>query len=499
MPFLVGFNMIEIIKKHSRLTLVFLALTASPTVLAAQQVNVNVSPTTGYYETTSSTYRVPPTAKVNPIKDVTIPTVEKISGGGLSQKISSGIEITAVKQTAPISAKVKVGAQALKNGSKNLLKGGLAGIVLTAGLEKLLDGIDILIEDGQLVREVPTPIFEAPSGSTWQHAMQRDRNLPGPPGANFLLVQTGVNTSPGKQPNPWRRYCSLGSVGNRFIGYNASNNRCYYLPGAQTDDGYFRESMPDSAIDEVVDNFYEPEPEDWNLLARYVDPSAPDVYAEISNIPSLLMPPTTKTIYDADGNAVEVQETNVWYDFDIIDNNSKQPAIDIKENKETKTYDSEGNLKGTEKTQSTSKAGSSSASSSGNLEIPTDCAFMPTVCAFLDWFKTDTQVEVKEFSEEASTFQERDFFGEPVPTFQESLELMSDGIKNAPIAQALSNISFPTGGSCPTGTTSINIAGKNIQLTFESHCDLWELIAPIISAAFLALWAVIAVRVFLSA
>lgn len=96
-------------------------------------------------------------------------------------------------------------------------------------------------------------------------------------------------------------------------------------------------------------------------------------------------------------------------------------------------------------------------------------------------------------------FGERDLFGEEVPSFSDSLQSIHTGIKNSPIGQSIGAIQFPSGGTCPTGSISIDVMGQSMPLVFDSHCDLWETIKPIISAAFLALWALIAVRVFLSA
>lgn len=102
--------------------------------------------------------------------------------------------------------------------------------------------------------------------------------------------------------------------------------------------------------------------------------------------------------------------------------------------------------------------------------------------------------------DEVCGFGERDYFGEDgVPGFSDSFSRIHDGITNSPIGQSLTAISFPSGGTCPTGSISIGLMGSSIPLTFDSHCDLWAKIAPVISAAFLALWALLAVRVFLSA
>ncbi len=68
-------------------------------------------------------------------------------------------------------------------------------------------------------------------------------------------------------------------------------------------------------------------------------------------------------------------------------------------------------------------------------------------------------------------------------------------IKKAPIGQALGKITFPTGGSCPV--QSVELFGKSVM--FDSHCSLWAQIEPILKAVFLAFWALLSVRVFLSA
>lgn len=92
-----------------------------------------------------------------------------------------------------------------------------------------------------------------------------------------------------------------------------------------------------------------------------------------------------------------------------------------------------------------------------------------------------------------------DPFGGEVRSFADSLTAAMNGMKNSPLGNSIGNIQFPTGGSCPTGSTSINIGIGSIPIDFTEHCNFWQQIAPILSAVFLALWAIIAVRVFLSA
>ncbi|HBO2834422.1 attachment protein [Pseudomonas aeruginosa] len=98
--------------------------------------------------------------------------------------------------------------------------------------------------------------------------------------------------------------------------------------------------------------------------------------------------------------------------------------------------------------------------------------------------------------DDSCAFVKNNPFGkDKVPGFDESLQKAWTDIKNAPIGQALGKITFPTGGSCPV--QSVELFGKSVM--FSSHCDLWAQIEPILKAVFLAFWALLSVRVFLSA
>lgn len=98
--------------------------------------------------------------------------------------------------------------------------------------------------------------------------------------------------------------------------------------------------------------------------------------------------------------------------------------------------------------------------------------------------------------DDSCAFVKNNPFGtDKVPGFDESLQKAWTDIKKAPIGQALGKITFPTGGSCPV--QSVDLFGKSVM--FDSHCSLWAQIEPILKAVFLAFWALLSVRVFLSA
>lgn len=90
-------------------------------------------------------------------------------------------------------------------------------------------------------------------------------------------------------------------------------------------------------------------------------------------------------------------------------------------------------------------------------------------------------------------------FGGEVRSFSDSMAAFYDGISSSPISSSINNIQFPTGGTCPVGSTDISFGFGSFKVDFSEHCNFWQQISPIISAAFLALWAVVSVRVFLSA
>lgn len=82
-----------------------------------------------------------------------------------------------------------------------------------------------------------------------------------------------------------------------------------------------------------------------------------------------------------------------------------------------------------------------------------------------------------------------------VPGYSDSLNAALTGIERSPIGSAVSNIRWPTGGSCPV--YSLQLFNSSISIT--EHCTVWDSVGSALSAVFLAIWAFAAVRVFLSA
>lgn len=430
----------------------FSALAADPPIPRA---NVTLNPTTSYYEVNRSTVRTPAGVSVSPVRDIT-PHVSSYTGG-LQQTTPAAVTINATKTTGPMGVAVRATNQTLKNGAKTLLKGSLATLALGAGIQQLLNGVDwVMGEGGQIQQQTPIP---SPSGSGGYLVHDSiSENVSCPIIINPFVCPIGCSMRDTRAVADYRTYTVTHCMGRTLVATNVSGFG-NYRPFSE----YETSDVSGGAIDDAVDNSYNPDPSDWQNLAPHFTPD--DV--EITSAPTLQSEPKTTTIYDANGNPVEVKETNIWWDFDIRDNPSPEPKLDLKEKEETKTYE-DGQLTGTTTTQTTVSSGSGSRPPPPpELEIPTDCDFMPTVCAFLDWFK------------------------EPNPELEQEQDL----------AQLINDVDYERNYSISFGENScpapieINVIflNKTVQLSYEPACQLavyakpFVLISAYIFAIFITL------------
>ena len=335
-------------------------------------VSVNVNPTTGYYSSTNSTLRLPNGVSTAPTSGA-LPVVTKYSGG-LQQTIPTGITIDAIKKSAPLPVVVRSTAQTVKGAAGRCLKSGRCNVALLLageGLNRLFDGLDWVMGEGGKIQKLESaiPSGSFPVGITSGAGLERFTSTSWT--LEPLEPAVFVGTVNG---NSW--YCrNTASVGP-LIG--VSSNRCHYGSGASI---ITSNPVPvsNADIDRGVADKYIPEPSDWPALTREMQPD--DI--EITSAPTLQGEPKTTTVYDADGNPHKVTQTNIWYDFDIRDNPSPRPALDMKTREETETYEN-GELTGTTTTESTASGGSGS-SPTPPPESPIDCDLFPTACAWFDW------------------------------------------------------------------------------------------------------------------
>lgn len=425
----------------------FSSLAADPPV-PRSNVSVTLNPTTSYYSSTSSTFRIPHGVSVSPV-NTSVPVVTKYPGG-LQQTIPTGITIDAIKKSAPLPAVVRATTNSVKGAATRCLTSAKCniGLILAGeGLNRLFDGLDWVMGEGGEVQKRNSEIYNGiPENYQASSSANRFRNNnPSDYCASvahaFACVQISGNEI---------TECPLRTGGHSLTGWNYPS--CYY--GGSPSSSY-PQFLPvsDNEIFDSVDNNYTPEPSDWPALTPELDLS--DI--EITSAPTLQGEPKIITVYDADGNPVKVQETNTWYEFDVRDNPSSSPSLDLKTREQTKTYE-DGVLTDTTTTESTASGGAVVS----KVDIPTDCDFMPTVCAFLDWFKDDN---IPDDPDLAKIINDEDF-------------------------ERSYSIDFGD-NSCPQ-PVSIDIAflDKTIELSYEPACDLMGYARPfvLISAYIFAIY-----------
>lgn len=85
---------------------------------------------------------------------------------------------------------------------------------------------------------------------------------------------------------------------------------------------------------------------------------------------------------------------------------------------------------------------------------------------------------------------------EEVPGYGDSLQAYFDEIQDAPIVAAVTAISLPSGGSCPTYSATIEYVGT---VSTATACDLASNLLTPLHYLFLAIWAFVAVRTTMTA
>ena len=406
-------------------------------------VSVNLNPTTSYYSVSNNTLRLPHGVSVAPTSGG-LPVVSKYAGG-LQQTIPSSVTIDAIKKSAPLSAVVRATTQSVKRGATGCLTSGKCNLALLAagvGLNALFDGLDwVMGEGGQIQKKSSNGDYVAPSDY---------------PNSYYTVTQPSKSSSPsaacdaagypffkGTSCYPSQYHMDNGFSTGTVYFIKASSFSC---PDGVSSDSFGCISPPafspvaPSDIESAVESNYTPEPSDWQALAPQLELDN----VEITWSPTLQGEPKTTTVYDADGNPHKVTETNISYEFDIRDNSSANPALDLKTSETSKTYEN-GVLTGTTTTNSTSSGGSANTSTPApELDIPMDCDFMPTVCAFLEWFK-----------------------GEPT----EPEDNLPDLLREVPIVSETFTI---TGGAaaCPAPLVlDLSVFGSR-EVSYQPLCDL---------------------------
>lgn len=303
-----------------------------------------------------------------------------LNNGGFSNKSTITAKFPTVKKTVSVTVNARVSSTAVKAAAKNVLKGGVATIAIGAGINALLNGLGWVMGEGGTVTRSSVTTPSDQSGSYCHYMPRSSFPIYAPNGAVHTIQDNYGGSS---------AYCPAGqiSVNNcveRTLGY-APSPQAYWPKECRTEPN---QPMPPAApvsfddIDQAVDSNYSPTVDDYPALAPYLPPSS----TLIDPIPQVNEPASTVTVTDLDTGKTTTTDINIWHNFDISDNPSTSPKVDVKTTQDTKTY-TDGQLTGTSTTSTTSPADDNQPSAGGapRPEPPIDCDLFPTACAWMEW------------------------------------------------------------------------------------------------------------------
>lgn len=366
---------------------------------------------TGTWTPTARTVLAPPNA-TSPFNYVPRDSPPTVSSTGAFQNKTGGTfgspPVNGTSKNVPVTIN---GTTTKPNVNKALLsrlgKGGLAGIALGAGIDALLDGIGALIDDaGNVSRTDPNYVAPPVPPDFLGRVYYRNPPLPDvyfpDPFSACSAVASGYGQSlvgvvPAGYGGTMRCLTKKPDGGDDRWDLSIRGSGCY--TGFELIDGQCMPSVgtvpvlpfPLPELEDAINSGYNPDPSDYPFLSS--DPAMQPTIVEVEPISRLDLAPTTTTTVDLDTGKTTTVTTNIWHDFNVKDNNSDQPKIEAETTTKSDTYvDGEKTGESTTVSNSGTASGVGPVSGSGEkleIDIPTDCDFMPTVCAFLEWYKDD--------------------------------------------------------------------------------------------------------------
>jgi hypothetical protein len=180
-------------------------------------------------------------------------------------------------------------------------------------------------------------------------------------------------------------------------------------------------------------------------------------FQDFTGPPSIDLPTVTSTTTTPSGTTVTETMPSIQLDY-----SSNPDAITATPTTTTNTYE---NGTQTSTTTTTTNTTETSSPTIELPEVPTDCEFMPTVCAFIDWVKTP--------------------FDDPEPD-------LSDILADEDFTK---NVEFASNATCPAPAV-IDTAFGSFNMSWEPGCQWAGMIKPFIlmaallSAIFIAMGAV---------
>lgn len=387
----------------------------------------------------------------------------------------------------PVTGKRSYGWPKWRAGAKALIKGNAASAAATVAFAGMFAGLDWLMSDGAISK--PTNVLvDAPD--------MRYRAAPGHPSSQYKptaleacqqyesICSSGLGSytrtnglasiSPyttGQFACFYKRQTRGSYLGSGQYEWNdaAPSYQCGNNPGATlvTQGECPSGSVLDMSAGGCVKAAYSPvtDADIDGALADVSDPSfAADTAPVISeNVPgsfdypdgfefdgpeSIDLPGVITTSTDASTGSTTTTEILPSVQFEY----GTEPWSITPTDKTTKNTYKDGQKTQTEESVSTEPQNNSNVSIQPKSEIPTDCAFMPTVCKFIDWVKTPFNPEEPDFSQ---FIEDKDFTQE---------------------------VNFSGNATCPPPTVIATSHG-NFEFSWQPACDWAGLIKPLVILA----------------
>lgn len=384
------------------------------------------------------------------------------------QRQTSKIVVDAHKVSAPVEVESRWSAVkvqgALKKGlkvgiSSKFTKATVASFLASAALDKLLTDAGFFFDEktDELLKSGDSPL---PSNlkvfDSYDSSFIKDEGLSRsnatPPGApiklnpGYHLVHFVVRAS-----DNWNSYSSCSS--KNFAGIIYLD---HYLPHClyyKTGDSVFVPEFDSkrvtlSDVDSLNPSNFKPDENSITFLSNYL--GTPDEI-RFSNISEFQGESKTFTYTDENGETI-TKQVNTWHNFSVspstVTSSSGDPKLEVSTKTQTDTYKDGQKTSSKTETETTKPSNNSedkpvAGGGGAKIDIPTDCEFMPTVCAFLDWFKKDDPPDDPDLS---ALIDNRDF--------TETYSI--------------------TGGSkqCPADYEfTVDFIGRTYSLSFEPACD----------------------------
>jgi len=385
-----------------------------------------------------------------------------------SRSWSEPVSVQSGRVNLPVKTDRKFTWASFRNGLKNALKVNPASIMLNATVAGAVGAVGYLIDSntGKLSKNLSGPASYTPTGTdfyfrapnsttarTSAEAAALDQVLYG----GYVGPTIGACSVFAVQ-NPTILHCSY-SATNPYNGQPSSGLVTVYRYGSTCPAGTTASTstvggcvaggiqpLTDAEFTSLGDSFTSPA--DAAAIAPDVISAVPGSYDyhdgyEFSGPPSLQGEPVITTTTTPTGT--EVSTTTPSYNFDY---SSNPLSITTTTNSTTKVYNN-GTLVST--TNTTNAGTVNPVQPAPELEIPTDCEFMPTVCAWLDWFKTPAPM--------------------PEPDMP---QVVDDEFRQE------YTVSF--GGSCPAPRT-VDTQFGTLSLSWQPLCDLASIIRYLVIAS----------------